>query len=115
LLSLPDIIIFKALHLKQSADLQQVRTFSGYNLLIDTPSDLPGGSGQVGNWELAREAAGLATVFLAGGLTSENVQAAIKKVQPYGVDVSSGVEKSKGRKDPEKLKSFIAAVQTLHS
>ncbi|MCS7131841.1 MAG: phosphoribosylanthranilate isomerase, partial [Hadesarchaea archaeon] len=51
-------------------------------------------------------------VFLAGGLNPVNVGEAIKMVRPHGVDVSSGVESSPGRKDPELMKSFIDAVRS---
>jgi phosphoribosylanthranilate isomerase len=71
-----------------------------------------GGTGMVGNWELAAEVAKEHPVLLAGGLNSENVGAAIKEVQPWGVDVASGVEIERGRKDPEKIKDFIRVART---
>ncbi len=70
-----------------------------------------GGTGQTVDWALAGEAAKAAPVLLAGGLTPHNVREAIEQVRPYGVDVSSGVEASPGRKDPEKLATFIQAVR----
>jgi phosphoribosylanthranilate isomerase len=63
------------------------------------------------DWSLAAEAAKSATVMLAGGLTPENVGQAIESVHPYGVDVSSGVEREPGQKDHEKVRAFIRAVR----
>jgi phosphoribosylanthranilate isomerase len=66
-----------------------------------------GGTGQVGDWLLAREMARRYPTILAGGLTPENVGSAVEAVQPWGVDVSSGVE-TNGQKDEEKISTFIA-------
>ena len=66
-----------------------------------------GGTGQVGDWLLAREMARRYPTMLAGGLTPENVGGAIEAVQPWGVDVSSGVE-TDGQKDEQKISQFIA-------
>jgi phosphoribosylanthranilate isomerase len=71
-----------------------------------------GGTGHSFNWDLAIEAVKLGKpVFLAGGLTPENVAEAVRQVRPYGVDVSSGVESAPGRKDPAKVRAFIAAAK----
>lgn len=80
--------------------------------LIDTYSEeAPGGTGRVGDWVRAREfvVACSRPVWLAGGLTPNNVREAIRRVQPWGVDVSSGVEEAPGQKDLEKVKAFIEA------
>ena len=71
--------------------------------------DLAGGTGGVFNWEvIARERDKLKKpFFIAGGLSPENVVAAVKATRPYGVDVSSGVESSPGKKDEDLLKEFI--------
>jgi phosphoribosylanthranilate isomerase len=71
-----------------------------------------GGSGRTFPWEIAREfveANPDLRVILAGGLTPENVAAAVSAVRPFGVDVTSGVESSQGRKDHGLLRAFIAA------
>ncbi len=66
-----------------------------------------GGTGQRTDWELAASVAAEKPIFLAGGLTPENVAEAVARVRPWGVDVSSGVEAAVGRKDPQKIRSFI--------
>ena len=72
-----------------------------------------GGTGETTDWTLASEAAKAAPILLAGGLTPDNVQEAIQKVKPYGVDVSSGVEASPGKKDPAKVQAFIHAAKLV--
>ena len=74
-----------------------------------------GGTGKIADWNLAQEAARSFSFLLAGGLTSDNVQDAIRKVRPYGVDVSSGVEARPGKKDPAKVKAFVQAVNLVSS
>ena len=78
-------------------------------ILVDSPSP---GSGLVFDWGLVDEAPQDARILLAGGLTAENVTTAIYRVNPWGVDVSTGVEKEAGRKDPVKLKAFIEAARS---
>ena len=73
-------------------------------ILIDAPEP---GSGKVFDWSLAGDAPDSMKLILAGGLTPENVGAAVTEVQPWGVDVASGVEKSPGKKDALAVKRFI--------
>jgi phosphoribosylanthranilate isomerase len=69
--------------------------------VLDTFSELAyGGTGQITDWGLAADVAKSTPILLAGGLTPENVTEAIRIVRPYGVDVSSGVESTPGKKDP---------------
>ena len=75
--------------------------------LLDTQvKNKYGGSGQVFNWQLAREIAARAPVMIAGGLTPENVGQLVREIKPWGVDVSTGVE-SEGRKDAAKIRAFL--------
>ena len=70
-----------------------------------------GGTGHVAPWGLLADYRPVVPLILAGGLTPDNVAEAIRVVRPAGVDVASGVETSPGRKDPEKVKRFVAAVR----
>ncbi|HJS54065.1 MAG TPA: phosphoribosylanthranilate isomerase [Chitinophagaceae bacterium] len=73
-----------------------------------------GGTGNVHNWEISREIVKAVDipVFLAGGLHADNVRQAIRTVQPFGVDICSGV-RTEGKLDPNKLDAFIKAVHSL--
>jgi phosphoribosylanthranilate isomerase len=80
-------------------------------ILLDTfVAGVPGGTGEAFDWSLVPQQPSK-PIVLAGGLTAENVRAAIEQVQPYAVDVSGGVEQSKGIKSAEKVRAFIAAVK----
>ena len=83
-------------------------------LLVDTRVDggLPGGTGRSFDWSLVRPLReGTSFLVLAGGLTPDNVGAAIAAVRPDAVDVSTGVESAPGRKDPAKMRAFVEAVR----
>jgi len=73
------------------------------------------GSGATVDWQLAAQLAKRGNMILAGGLSTENVQVAVGQVAPFGVDVSSGVESSPGKKDATKIQAFIDAVRTSGS
>jgi phosphoribosylanthranilate isomerase len=75
--------------------------------------DSGSGSGKTFDWKMAREKLGhrQGQFLIAGGLNPENVEEAMRTFKPWGVDVVSGVEREPGRKDPEKLKAFVAAVR----
>ena len=80
-------------------------------LMLDTASaHARGGTGLTFDWDVATEVARRVPFLLAGGLTPENVAGAIEQVQPWGVDVSSGVETG-GTKDIEKIRAFIRAAK----
>ncbi len=71
------------------------------------------GAGEQADWDRAAAIARLSCVLLAGGLTPDNVTEAITRVHPWGVDVSSGVESSRGVKDSDKIKAFISAAKKV--
>jgi phosphoribosylanthranilate isomerase len=107
--------VIKALRVGDGFSPDEALRYEGYaaGILLDTKVDgMPGGSGQVFDWFLARQMREkTAFLALAGGLTAENVHVAISAVRPDVVDVSSGVESSPGRKDPEKVRAFLEAVR----
>ncbi len=110
--------ILKAIRLRDRGSFLALAEFQGRaqvrGFVVDAfCEEAYGGTGQTTDWNLAAEAAKAAKILLAGGLTPENVGEAIKKVRPYGVDVSSGVEASPGKKDPEKVRAFIRAVREV--
>lgn len=79
--------------------------------LMDTAvKGVYGGSGVTADWSAAAEVAKRYPLLLAGGLTPENVADAVWQVQPWGVDVASGVESGAGGKDPSKMKAFVRAI-----
>jgi len=107
-----ELPVIKVIHIgpKTTSDevQQEIMAMAGASIyLLD--SALLGGSGQLFNWEVAREVCRQRRVIIAGGLDSENVGQLIREIRPWGVDVSSGVE-TDGRKDPGKIKKFIGAV-----
>jgi len=87
--------------------LARVLEYKADALLLDAATP---GSGQVFDWSMAEVPDGI-RLILAGGLTPANVAAAIAAVHPWGVDVASGVEASPGRKDPVKVRAFVAAAK----
>lgn len=106
----------KALPMEHEMDVARVAEYECPYMLLDSSSSERGGSGITANWELAaRAVATRAQVFLAGGLTPDNVGNAIKMVKPYAVDVASGVESQPGYKDPELLARFVQAVQAARA
>jgi phosphoribosylanthranilate isomerase len=106
--------VIKALRVGADFDPRRVLDYQAAAILLDAyDAKLYGGTGKTVNWEVAREAAKLTKVFLAGGLSPENVAQAVCAVGPFGVDVNSGVESAPGRKDADRLRRLQAALSLL--
>ncbi len=84
--------------------LERLDDYGAHAVLLDSPAP---GSGEVFDWALTEGVPSNTRIILAGGLTPDNVADGIRTVRPWGVDVSSGVEKSPGRKDATKMRLFI--------
>jgi phosphoribosylanthranilate isomerase len=93
--------VIKAFRIKDINSLETIKYYRVAGMLLDAFSPKAyGGTGLTFNWEVAKAAGQYGPIILAGGLTAENVLQAVEEVNPYGVDVSSGVESSPGMKDP---------------
>lgn len=103
----------KAIRVREDTDIAEAaRAFpNAEGILFDAWSPtLYGGTGKTFDWGKVKDFAA-APLVLAGGLTPENVEQAIRSVRPYGVDVSGGVERAPGIKDPDKILGFVRAVK----
>ena len=118
----PNLLLHKAVHVGSAAAWAAI---SDYGALVDgfvadsfnPATGQVGGTGLTHDWRLTAELASSASqpLWLAGGLTAQNVAAAIALVQPHGVDVNSGVKGANGFKDPQRLQAFIEAVRNATS
>jgi phosphoribosylanthranilate isomerase len=107
------LMTMKAFRIRDAGSLAALPDYPTDAWLLDAyAADRPGGTGAAFNWDLAVEAQRLGRpIFLAGGLTPENVGEAVRRVRPYGVDVSSGVEAAPGKKDPSRVEAFVRAAK----
>jgi phosphoribosylanthranilate isomerase len=97
--------VYKSFRVDSSFNPEILRRYKGSAYLLDTKiSGNLGGTGQTFDWEIAVRAKEYGRIILAGGLTPENIVEAARRVQPYAVDVNSGVEERPGKKDQMKLK-----------
>ncbi len=106
----------KVFQVKNEAILSEIERFQLKLFMLDSfVNGNSGGSGKNFDWEIAVQAKRFGRFILSGGLTPENVGSTLQKVRPYGVDISTGVEKFPGRKDLEKVKKFIQEVKRWDS
>jgi phosphoribosylanthranilate isomerase len=105
--------VIKVFRTGQNVDLARLEQYAVDAFMVDAyDPKLRGGTGRAADWTLAREAAKqLPRVFLAGGLSPENVGDAIAAVRPYAVDACSSLEVSPGKKDHARMREFVAAVR----
>jgi len=111
------VMSMKAFRVRDEESLRALPDYPTDAWLLDaySPGAL-GGTGERFDWELAVRAKEFGKpIFLAGGLTPQNVADAVRRVQPFAVDVSSGVESAPGRKDSEKMREFVKAVRACSS
>lgn len=104
--------VIKVIRVKDIQSLKKLSDYPVSSFLLDTFSeDQYGGTGKVFDWNLAYSAKKYGPIILAGGLTPINVRQAIQRIQPYGVDVCSGVESQPGIKDHKKMQAFLKNVK----
>jgi phosphoribosylanthranilate isomerase len=108
--------LIAAISVQDKHSVAELDWFSGFAFLFDgyRAGDF-GGTGKSFSWDILSGHGIVKPVILAGGLTSENVASAIRTVNPYAVDVASGVESRPGKKDRSKLRDFIAAAKAVQS
>lgn len=107
--------VIKAVRVDTLKSLDPLINYGEYvsAFLLDTfTHSLFGGTGKIFNWDIAVKAKQFGRIILAGGLTPYNIIEAVERVRPYGVDVSSGVELEKGKKDYKKMRLFIKRAKT---
>jgi len=101
--------VIKGMRVVDEESLREIARYSPHLYLLDSYiPGTPGGSGEAFDWRIALMAKDLGPFLLAGGLNPDNVAVAVRTVQPWGVDVSTGVESSPGHKDHAKMRRFIA-------
>lgn len=108
--------VYKSFRVDNNFDPEILRRYKGAAYLLDTYTDgALGGTGKTFDWNIAVAAKAYGRVILAGGLNPENIAEAVRKVQPYAVDINSGVESSPGKKDKHKLRQLFDKLHELQS
>lgn len=107
--------VIKAFGATSKFDWSEVESYDVEAIMLDTKDDvLRGGTGRVFDWSIAQHAnRPFPKLFLAGGLSPENVAAAIATVRPYAVDACSSLEETPGKKNHERVRAFVAAVRNI--
>jgi phosphoribosylanthranilate isomerase len=108
--------VIKTFHIQNEEDIKKIERYKGCMraVLLDTfQKGKAGGTGQTFDWSLAIKVKGTGLpVILAGGLGPENIQEAIARVQPYAVDINSGIEDRPGKKDPVLMKQLMEKIRS---
>lgn len=108
------LAVIKALRVRDEGSLAALEDYGADFFLLDAYSGRArGGTGETFDWGLARNVRGYANILVSGGLTPENVRAAVKFFEPYGVDASSSLEDAPGDKNAGKVRRFVGAAKSL--
>jgi phosphoribosylanthranilate isomerase len=107
--------VIKAIRVDSNFRVDTLRNYGSRTFLLDAPSlstdKTFGGTGRSFQWDQVYGANAFGSIVIAGGLTPENVSQVIRQLHPFGVDVATGVESKPGKKDYDKMRRFIEAVQ----
>ena len=108
----PSSLLIKAFSPRREADLRKLSSYPVRAILVDAYDPMRyGGTGKRSDWRLAVKVKETHLLIIAGGLNADNIREAIEIVSPHAVDINSGVERSPGRKDPEKVRTIIEIVR----
>jgi phosphoribosylanthranilate isomerase len=112
---LKDRYVIKMLSVSSDFDVSRVQDYEVEAIMLDTKdSALRGGTGRVFEWSIAQEVNKLVPkLFLAGGLSPENITEAIEKVRPYAIDACSALEEKPGKKNHERMRAFVERVRNV--
>lgn len=110
-----DQYVIKTLAVGHNFDTQLVERYQVNGIMLDTKHNtLRGGTGRAFDWSIAQEISKtIPTLYLAGGLSPENIAGAIETVRPYAVDACSSLEDIPGKKNAERMRAFVAAVRSV--
>ena len=110
-----DRYVIKSLAVANDFDLQTVAAYKVEAIMLDTKHfALRGGTGEVFDWSIAREVNQVVPkLFLAGGLSPDNIEEAIETVRPYAIDACSALEDSPGRKNHERMRNFVETARSV--
>jgi phosphoribosylanthranilate isomerase len=114
---LADSYVIKTLAVSGDSDVERVNAYEVEAVMLDTrDNNLRGGTGRVFDWSIAKRVNNLVPkLFLAGGLSPENIEEAIETVSPYGVDACSALEDRPGLKNHERMRAFIERVRGVQT
>jgi phosphoribosylanthranilate isomerase len=104
--------VIKALRVRDAGSLEAIGEYGADLLLLDAYSErVPGGTGERFDWGLAKWLKGYANILVSGGLSHENVREVVELFEPYGVDASSSLEDSPGKKNKDRVRRFVSAAK----